>query len=265
MENTETPFLKKSRFFYYVCSDKAMKEISKLRNLSGAHYEISWVKILLSIILKGRFPLIFSEIRKRLHSDIVYYILRRDLTLPLPQPKTNMSLTLRPIQGEDIPKLLSLEAPDLKDSEFLERINLLRILKSDVQSCYVVVTDDGIPCSMAWLILPAENDKIRHFFKGKVLPLAPDEALFEGVFTLEKYRKFGIQHWRRSQFFEKGFQMGAKWAVTYVLNSNIPSLKSVKKDGYEPYIVKKEKWRFFWRKFTFTKLSPQTPFPFDNT
>jgi len=261
----ETSFLKMSCFFFnYVYPGMAMKEMGKVGNPSATNYEISWVKILISILKRRRFPLFFAEIRKRLYSDIVYYILRRDLTLPFPQPKTNISLTLRPIQGEDVPKLLSLEAPDLNNAEILERINLLRILKSDIHSCYVVATDDGIPCSMAWLILPAENNKIRHFFKGKILPLTPGEVLFEGVFTLEKYRKFGIQHWRRWQFFEKGVQLGAKWAVTYIHNSNIPSLKSVKRDGYEPYMVRKEKWRFFWRTFTFTKLPPQTPFPFDN-
>jgi hypothetical protein len=132
LENTEIPFLNKSNLFYYLFSNMAMKEISRVGNLSGTHYEISWLKILSSIILKARFRLIFAEFRKRLYSDIVYYILRRDLTLPLPQPKINMSLTLRPIQGEDIRKLLSLEEPDLKNSEFLERINLLRILKSGI-------------------------------------------------------------------------------------------------------------------------------------
>ena len=240
-----------------------MKELGKAGNPSATNYGISLVKILISVIRGCRFPIIFAEVKKRFYSDIVYYILRRDLTLPFHPPKTNISLTLRPIQGEDIPKLLSLEAPGLSNSEILERINLLRILKSDIHSCYVVVTDDGIPCSMAWLILPAENDKIKQFFKGKILPLTAGEVLFEGVFTLEQYRKSGIQHWRRWQFFEKGAQLGAKWAVTYIRNSNIPSLKSVKRDGYEPYMMRNEKWRFFYRTFTFTKLPLQTRFPFD--
>jgi hypothetical protein len=102
--------------------------------------EISAPKILKSLILKGNMGLILKELRRRLYSDDFFYINRRDLTLPFAERDTKLPLTLREIRQDDIPTLLNLDTPGLPCKEIMERICLLRMLKSGLRTCYVAVS-----------------------------------------------------------------------------------------------------------------------------
>jgi GNAT superfamily N-acetyltransferase len=212
--------------------------------------KISTHKILKSLILNGNAGLI-HEIKQRLLSDNLFYINRRDLTLPFTQYHNKLPLALREVQRDDIPKLLNLDTPGLASEEIIERIRLLRMLQTGIRTCYVVVTDDNKPCHMAWLIESTENKKIQIRFHGRILPLAPDEVLFEDAYTLEEYRGLGIHEWRISKFYEKALKLDARWAINYIPHSNIPSLNAARKVGFIPFMLREDNWRFFRVHFKF--------------
>jgi len=225
------------------------------------HYGMSTVKIAIKIALKGHMGLFPKEIRRRVYSDNNFVIWRRNVSVCQEIRDAKISLTLRSLKREDIPRLLNFHFRGLSDKEIMERLRLLRLLKSGIQRCYVAVTDNNVPCHMGWLIDSRENSKLRQLFGGGILDLASDEVLFEGGFTPEQYRGQGIQRWIVAKFVEMARDSGAKSALSYVRYSNIPSHKAHKGNLFSMYMLRKDKWRFFLHSMTFAELSDGIEYP----
>jgi len=200
--------------------------------------------------------LLFKEIKRRFYSDTIYYGLRRDLTVHVDIPAPKIKLSLRELRKDDVPELINIFEQRLTSQELWERIRILRMINSGIQTPYVVVTDDDKPCHLAWLIDSGENEKLKSFFHGTIPPLAESEVLFEFVFTSEKYRGLGIQVWRSLRFVEKGAAMGARWALGFIRSTNEISLKNARKNAFEAYMIKTDKWRMFSCKMDFNSLPP---------
>ena len=198
--------------------------------------------------------LILHEVRRRLYSNTTYYILRRDLSIHVQIPPPRIGLSLRELRTDDIPGLINIHERILTIPELWERIRILNMIHSGIQTPYVAVTGNDEPCHLAWLIDSRSNEKIQSFFKGAVKPLSTHELLFEFVFTLEKYRGLGIQVWRSLKFAEKGAAMGAKWALGYIKKTNKTSLKNAQKNAFQPYMIRFDRWRFFHQKTEYKLL-----------
>jgi hypothetical protein len=209
---------------------------------------------IISIILKGHVNLLFRELRRRFYSKDKFYIFRRDVTLPIAEHKAKTPVTLRQLRNNDIQKLLDLDEPRLSSNEVLERVRRLRMLKSDFNKCYVVVTPNDTPIGMGWLIDASQNKKIQAFFNGGILPLASDEILSEGGYTVKSYRGQGIQRWRICEFLRKAMQSEARWVIGYFNITNNATLNTLKKNGFEPYMVRNDKWRLLKRYSIFKPL-----------
>ena len=232
--------------------------------MSRKDYGVSDLQILKSLIRNGHLGLICREIRRRIYSNGYFLLLYREITLPSQIPTPKIHVTLRPIKPEDIPRLLDLNQKGMKDEDVQERIRLLRILKSGIRECYVAETDEGIPCHISWWINSSQNPVMKEFYGGGILPLAADEVLVEGAFTLEAFQRLGIQKWRRLKFFEKSLAIGAKRVINYVRYDNRPSLKSCMTAGYKLFMIRKDKWRIFRRSFIFKPVPESTLYPLEN-
>jgi hypothetical protein len=225
---------------------------------------LSNFRILKSLIQNGHFGLISGEFRRRLYSNGYFWLLRQEISLPSKPPEPDIRVRLRTLQSEDIPKLLNMSDGGLSGENVLERIRILQLLNSGIKECYVAETEDGFPCHISWLINSSQNEKIKVFYGGGVLPLAANEVLVEGVFTHEKFRRLGIQKWRRIKFWEKSLAMGAKRAVGYIRHDNIPSLKSDISAGFKLFMIREDRWRFFRRSFIFKAMPENTTYPLEN-
>jgi hypothetical protein len=232
--------------------------------LAENHFKISKFQVLKSLILNGHFGLIFREFRRHLYSDGFFLLLYRKISIPASIPEPDIRVTLRPMKPDDIPRLLDINKKGMKDEDVLERIRLLRILNSGIQECYVAETDQGVPCHISWWINSSQNPIIRKFYGGGILPLALDEVLVEGAFTLEVYQRLGIQRWRRLKFFEKSLAIGATRVINYIRHDNLPSLKSSRSAGYKLFMIRKDKWRLFSRSFIFKPVPESTLYPLEN-
>lgn len=198
--------------------------------------------------------LVLLEVKRRFYSNTIYYILRRNLSVRVQVPLPRISLSLRELRADDIPALINIHERILTIPELWERVRILNMINSGIQTPYVAVTVKDEPCHLAWLIDSRSNEKIQSFFKGAVKPLSTHELLFEFVFTLEKYRGLGIQVWRSLKFAEKGAAMGAKWALGYIKKTNETSLKNAQKNEFKPYMIRFDRWRFFCRKTEYRLL-----------
>ena len=228
------------------------------------HFKISNFKILKSLIGNGYWGLIFREFFRRLYSDGYFLLLYREISLPSSIPEPGIHVTLRPMKQDDIPRLLDIDRKGMKEGDVLERLRLLWILNSGLRECYVAETDEGVPCHISWWIISTQNPIIEEFYGGGILPLASNEVLVEGAFTLEGYQRLGIQKWRRLKFFEKSLSVGVTRVINYVRHDNLPSLESGRSTGYKLFMIRKDKWRFFRRSFIFNKVPDGTPYPLEN-
>jgi hypothetical protein len=228
------------------------------------YYKISKLQIIKSLILNGYFGLIFREFRRRLYSDRYFLLLFREISLPDNIPEPEIHVTLRPMKPEDIQKLINIDQKGMKEEDILERIRLLKILNSGIQECYVAETDQGVPCHISWWINSSQNPIIKKLFRGRILPLAADEVLIEGSFTLEAYQRLGIHKWRRFQFFEKSLSAGATRVINYVRHDNLPSLKSCRSAAYKLFMIRKDQWRIFRQTSIFQAITEDTPYPLEN-
>ena len=185
------------------------------------------------------------------HSDAEAIGLRRDVTIPFSPPQAAIPISIRELQERDIPILFGSDGEQLSGGAMRQRAMGLRMVKSGLRTCYVAVTDDNSPCYVQWLIGSTENDRVRALFGDRFPVLSSDEMLLEGAFTLEDWRGKGIMAAAMAQIAAKATDHGARWVITVVLTSNIPSIKGCKKAGFEPYLSRHDRWRCFKRRSTF--------------
>jgi len=101
-------------------------------------------------------------------------------------------------------------------------------------------------------------------FYGDIFPrLHEDEALLEGAYTAEDFRGQGVMASAMAQIAERANDLGARWVITFVGERHIASLKGCKRAGFVPYVRRREIYRLFRHKVTFTPLPEGAPYPFD--
>src|SRR5437867_4424507 len=206
---------------------------------------------------------ILINIRFRVSSDTVSFSLRRDLCVPFHLPDARIPLTIRPLVESDIALIFDPKKPGITADEKRDLNIRLDHLRSGVPTCYVAVSEHGEPMYIQWLMGPGDNDRIQAHFNRVFPVLASDEALLENAFTLGQFRGRGIMPAAMARIAERGRDIGARWVITFVEESNIASLKGCKRSGFYPYMLRHETWFLFRRKLTFTLLPENTPYPFD--
>jgi len=205
------------------------------------------------LIGNGHFAVFFQELKKRIYSYSISFGLQRDLEVEFHAKPAKIEIEIRPLKVEDVPYLL--------DSSSASSINprviagQQSIVNANIPTCYVAVTADDKPCYMQWLIGYNENQKIENHFKGIFPPLKKDEALLEGAYSHPAYRGLRIMPLAMALIAEKAVAMDARWINTFVNVTNIPSLKGCQRSGFEPFLLRKERWFLFQRTITYHPVS----------
>jgi RimJ/RimL family protein N-acetyltransferase len=201
---------------------------------------------------RGEFKEIAEEARQRFHSNSSSIILRRDLSIPLEPPIAKLPISMRPIRDADVAQIIR------------ERPRRFPVLRANIPTCYVAESNNGDLCYTQWLIGPDEQGKLAPYFKGQLYELRHDEVLLEFAYTFEKFRGQGVMAAAMAAIAEKGIALGARWAITYVKDDNVASLKGCAKAGFRPYMVREERWRFFRLHQSFRLLPSGTKYSFES-
>ena len=180
-----------------------------------------------------------------------------DLTVHVDVPDPAILLTIRPIERSDVQAFTEIDHHATRPAFYAHS----RLLASDIQTCYVAVTEEGAPCNMQYLILPSENDKVQAVFEGVFPRLAEDEALLDGGFTLEEYRRQGIMPFVMEDLAQKARKEGARRLLTFVSIQNVPALKGCRRAGFVPNMLVNRRFRLCKRRFTFKPLPAGTRVP----
>lgn len=197
-----------------------------------------------------------NELYQRVWSTRIWYGFERDLSIPLVSSGPQIKLQIRELRLSDIPVLLNIS--DVNDDEALkDRLIRLSMVRAEIPTCYVAVTSDGVPCHMQWMISSRENKKIQRFTHGGLPVIKENEVLLENAFTLEQYRRLGIEIEVVRCLFQKAQENGVKRAFLFVKEQNLISLKLVSRLGFIPFCVKTGSWRLFQRHFNFELISKE--------
>lgn len=218
------------------------------------------IRSMLRLLRQRHFRAFFAQLRLWLYSESYSFGLRRDLTVPFVAPQAKIPIRVRPMEQEDVQKVLDVVSETAgQDQSWI--FSELRMLDAGIPTGYIATTEDDTPCFVQWLLSPKENEWIEDYFRGTFPLLAADEALLEGGYTVRPFRRQGIMTSGVAQVAECAMEFGARWVITFVDHGNIASLKGIHRAGFEPYIIRREKYRFFRKIVSYEPLSDSTPYP----
>lgn len=217
-------------------------EIYKRAFLYSFKVLLNRIHIAFKLVREKKIIIVWANIKTRLYSTVFSLGLERDLNIEFKKPKSLIDFSIRLWRDTDINTLN-------------ESYRHIRLVKANIPNCYVAVTKDDIPIYRQWLIGSEHNNLIKNYFGNLYPKLKKNEALIEGAFTNPSYRGFGIMPLATASIAEKGKEIGADTVITFVDIKNISSLRSVVVAGFAPYILRKERWLFFFRKVVFLPIS----------
>jgi hypothetical protein len=129
-----------------------------------------------------------------------------------------------------------------------------RLVEAQIPDCYVATTTDNFTIYRQWLFKQEQNDQVLNYF-GPIFPkLKENETIIEGVFTHTDYRGLRIMPNAIYKVLKQEQYKHINRAIAFVEENNIGSLKGFYRIGFEPYIIRREKWSFFKRTVSFIPL-----------
>jgi hypothetical protein len=216
---------------------------------------MSKAKTALFLLTRGCWGTLAQEMRKAVSFDEVCYGFRRDLMQPFTPPPPAIPIQLRLFQDTDATHLFDLSyACSRGGVAIMDCLHDLAFIDARIPSCFVATTDAGFPCYIQWLMSHTINDRLRTHFKGYLPPLASNEVVLEGAFIPFRYRGNKIMPQAMTWVAEKGRDIGARFAVTFVQGSNLPSIKCVLQAGFRPYMRRVAVRRLFRTEIEFRIL-----------
>lgn len=207
----------------------------------------------IDLIRSGHYSIIWAELRKRCFSTSISLGLRRELAVDFNDPEARIPIKVRKLKESDTEILLehgkfAQENPRLAEYQ-------LNLVQSQIPDCYVAVNEDDTPCYMQWLIGSKYNERLLAIFGDTFPPLKSNEALLEAAFMSPSFRGKRIMPAAMSRIAKKAENIeGVQFVNTYVDIQNIPSLKGCKRAGFSPFLLRKDRWRFFRRFVSFEPL-----------
>lgn len=197
-----------------------------------------------------------DKIGNRIYSTTHYDGLVKNMSDPADPIVASMPTKLRSLRKEDINILFDVHAPGLSASDISDRLYGHLLCNAGIHTCYVAVTQEGVPCAALWLIASTENTKLGNISNGTFPLLAADEMLLEGLFTLKPFRNMHIMASSIGQVVSKAKASGAAKVIAFVHQSNVQSLRTLSRSGFRKYVVKRERWFLFFRTLTFEAIAP---------
>jgi GNAT superfamily N-acetyltransferase len=193
----------------------------------------------ISLLHSGDLKSIWEAFKRRLKSEEIAYGFRRDLDLEYNRPKSLKKISIRKAIEQDAPFF-----KDRRNDGLIEQF----------ETCYVAITPDNTPCCRLWLIDASQNEKLRNTW-GETFPeLKENEVLIENVFTIPKFRGFGILPVAVDEVVRIAKDKGLKYAITFGETKNDLTTRSFAYAGFDPYILRRKKWFLFRRTIHFEEV-----------
>lgn len=207
------------------------------------------------MIARGELRLALRKLRYQLYAERVSYGLARDPRVPVPPPRVRWPLTIRPLVAADVPALFNPDDPLLSEASRREVRERLRVLDAGIGQPFVAVNPDGVPCFVQWLFTAADNEGLDRLYAGLFPKLEKHEALVEGAYTVPRFRGLGVMPAAMVKVAEQAATFGATRVVSFTFHENAVSLRASEQAGFEPYVVRSERWRLLRREVVYLPIT----------
>lgn len=108
-----------------------------------------------------------------------------------------------------------------------------RMVVAEVAELFVARDAEGAPIYAQWLVRSEHWARLERFAPGRYPQLGLDEALVEGAFTFPRFRGFGAMADGMAQLLAIARDAGSRSVLTYVGDTNIPSLRGCARVGFD--------------------------------
>ena len=207
------------------------------------------------MIAGGELGLAWRKLRLQLYAERVSHGLVRDLRIPIPPPRVRWPVTVRPLVGDDVGALFNPDDPLMSDATRRQLYERLRLLEAGIGRPFVAVNPAGVTCFVQWLFGPADNHAVARYYDGIFPPLAADEALLEGAYTVPRFRGLGVMPAAMAQIAERARDLGAVRVLSFTLHENTVSLRGSEQAGFVPFVIRSERWRLLRREVRFLPVT----------
>jgi hypothetical protein len=201
--------------------------------------------------------------RRRLYSRVVSIGVRRDFDVFVAGdpahdlaavPPAKIPLEVRPLQPDDDLSFIA-DDPTIDPRERLMRVDQRWLMSGDLPTPWVAVGPDGAVCFMTFMLTARDNAAIKARW-GDLLPeLQPDEVLVEGPFMAASGRGKGVMKDACRQVLEKLRADGMRYALGFIGERNVASLKVAEYGGFDPFLKREESWLLGRRRVRFIPIS----------
>ena len=196
-------------------------------------------EILSFLIKQGDVRFTLGLLGKKIYSQELAFGFKRDLSNDYSKRRALISINIRKYSHDD---------------EIFFEDNMTTGLIEQMQTPYVATNKDGDPCFRCWMLDSSENGKLQEFWEGTFPILSSDEVLIENVFTVPKYRSMAVFPAALCELAEIYKEKGFKFAISFGETTNLNTTRSFAYTGFEPYILRIIKWRFFRKKIQFENI-----------
>jgi len=212
------------------------------------------------LLRRGDLAGVIAWLRRRFWSNAVYYgyaVSGQSLPVVLP---TKLPFTLRLMTDADVEEVF--KSDGLSHEDLREVDARRRMYEENFRHPYVGVSETGEIVYLGWIIDGAtQRDHLLEFFKGTFPPLERDEMLIENSWIPPQARGKGIMPPALNMLAHCGAGPDTGRILTFVEDVNVPSTIGVLRSGMEPYITRRERWRFFRQRIEWLDAPPPEKLP----
>lgn len=214
----------------------------------------------LALVRLRRFDVLYYEVKRRIRSEVTYIGGALDLEVFSGLATVSQDLSLRPLAPSDHRYFTDFTSRELDVIGVLLRVNAARRLRSRMRTCYVV-TQDGRPCHMEYLVRPEEFDTVEEFSPGRFPVLREGEALLEYPYTTEECRGRGVALYAMAALAAKAKNDGVRRLLMFAPTDNIQMLRLCEWAGFVPFIERTESFTLFRGRMTTQELPSGATYP----
>lgn len=157
--------------------------------------------------------------------------LRADLTALPPVRRAAIAVEMRPVPAATFRGFHD-ELGTARGPDYVELLLRVALCEDAVPGLHVAHGPDGRPAYAQWLVGAAEQDRLAAHAPGRYERLADDEVLLEGAYTFDAFRRQGLMADGMWQLLAAAREAGARAALTYVADDNVPSLRGCATAGF---------------------------------
>ncbi len=177
-----------------------------------------------------------------------YYALEIRLNGNITAPQTRLMRGELEILNEEDLKWLKTQVASLTGEDAKDLLVRILFYENGFRNCYAYKID-GTITFLQWLVYPNENELLRTKYKGRYLPVKPQQVLIENSFTFPRYRGFGLMQFASAELLKIAKAAGYAGAICYVRKENVNALNNLMQIGFKiRKLVREHKLMgFVWR------------------